>query len=105
MPHKTINGKVVTNMIVWNQPRKDALRHGGLQGSQVSVYEKWKSACLFAPSRFITNGAEWTQTLDMLPTVIILKLAFVGGAVIPLLTTWQDTRTLIETRFDVWGQI
>ena len=56
------------------------------------------STCLFVPSRFITNGAEWTQTLDMLPTVIILKLAFVGGAVIPLLATWQNTRTLTATQ-------
>ena len=54
--------------------------------------------CLFAPSRFITNGAEWTQTLDMLPTVIILKLAFVGGAVIPVLAPLQNTRTLIATQ-------
>ena len=38
--------------------------------------------------RFITNGAEWSQTLDMLPAAIILKLAFVGGVVTQLWKTW-----------------
>ena len=47
--------------------------------SIVSIQEICASAKQF---RFITNGAEWSQTLDMLPAAIILKLAFVGGLVV-----------------------
>ena len=65
-----------------------------------------RSVCLFVPSRFITNGAEWTQTLEMLPTVIILKLAFVGGAVIPPFFLLGDKLELSKNpRSDVWSQI
>ena len=64
-------------------------------GQLVSIQEICASAKQF---RFITNGAEWSQTLDMLPAAIILKLAFVGGLVIQYLATWPKTRTLMETQ-------
>ena len=64
-------------------------------GQLVSIQEICASAKQF---RFITNGAEWSQTLDMLPAAIILKLAFVGGVVISFLTAWSKTRTLMETQ-------
>ena len=42
----------------------------------------------------------------MLPTVIILKLAFVGGAVIPLFFLLGDKLELSKNpRSDVWSQI
>ena len=64
-------------------------------GQLVSIQEICASAKQF---RFITNGAEWSQTLDMLPAAIILKLAFVGGLVIQYLATWPKARALMETQ-------
>ena len=41
----------------------------------------------------------------MLPTVIILKLAFVGGEVIPLFHLGDKLELSKNPRFDVWSQI